>query len=110
MKNIDMIVGIAWVPIWKMDKFNDHSFSLITYDNFGIYLKVVVYVSSVAFTFAFSSPKSISYVAFYPIPTRVAVIPNPIINFGLFKYYSVSIISTTRINPDHKTIYVFSVY
>lgn len=93
-----------------MDKLNDHSLSLITYNNFGIYLKVVVYASSVAFAFALSSPKSISYVRFYPISARVAVILNPIIHFGLFKYYWVSIISTTRIDAEHKGIYVLGTY
>ena len=105
-----MIIEIAWVSIWKMYELNDNSFSLMTYDNFGVYLKVAVCVSSVAFAFALSSPISVSYVAFYPIPTRVAMILNPIIDFRLFKYYSLSIISTTRINPDHKAIYVFSIY
>jgi len=110
MIDIDMIIGMVWVSVWIMDELDDHSFSFAAYDDFGIYLKVVVDFSYVAFALELSSPKSISYVSFYPRPTCVAVFLDPIIHFGLFKYYLVSIISTSRIDSVHEEIYVFLVF
>lgn len=103
--DVDMVKRVFWVSVWEMDEFDDHSFSLATDNGFRIDLKVIVYLYCVALAFAFSSPKSVSYRAFYPSPTCVVVLFDPIVYLGLFQYYWMSVVPAARVNSDHERLY-----